>query len=104
LLTGAKSGVLTTVAWSSAFDSRLVAAGGTLVNLSAALMFWLALRSAKLASMLMRYFLVLHRALVVGRSYCRLRNVEAVRMMVGFALRGLGFFRTRHGPWYGRLP
>jgi predicted ester cyclase len=28
LLTGAKSGVLTTVAWSSAFDSRLVAAGG----------------------------------------------------------------------------
>ncbi len=28
LLTGAKSGVLTTVAWSSDFDSRLVAAGG----------------------------------------------------------------------------
>ena len=43
LLTGAKSGVLTTVAWSSAFDSRLVAAGGTLVNLAAALVFWLAL-------------------------------------------------------------
>src|SRR5215467_3714777 len=51
LLTGAKSGVLTTVAWSSAFDSRLVAAGGTLVNLAAALVFWLALRSAKRTSM-----------------------------------------------------
>jgi hypothetical protein len=37
LLTGAKSGVFTTVAWSSAFDSRLVEAGGTLVNLAAAL-------------------------------------------------------------------
>src|ERR1700722_17504319 len=32
LLTGTKSGVLSTVAWSSDFDSRLVAAGGTLVN------------------------------------------------------------------------
>ena len=39
LLTGAKSGILTTVAWSSAFDSRLVEAGGTLVNLAAALVF-----------------------------------------------------------------
>src|SRR5579862_667171 len=48
LLTGAKSGVLTTVAWSSASDTRLVAAGGTLVNLSASLVFWLALRSLKL--------------------------------------------------------
>jgi hypothetical protein len=57
LLTGAKSGVLTTVAWSSAFDSRLVEAGGTLVNLAAALVFWLALRSAKHASMPVRYFL-----------------------------------------------
>lgn len=35
LLTGAKSGVLSTVAWSSAYDSRLVAAGGTLANLAA---------------------------------------------------------------------
>ena len=59
LLTEAKSGVLTTVAWSSAFDSRLVEAGGTLVNLAAALVFWLALRSAKFASMPMRYFLLI---------------------------------------------
>ena len=59
LLTGAKSGILTTVAWSSAFDSRLVEAGGTLVNLAAALLFWLVLRSAKNAVMPMRYFLLI---------------------------------------------
>ena len=71
LLTGAKSGVLTTVAWSSAFDSRLVAAGGTLVNLAAALVFGLALRSAKLASMPMRYFLLITCAfnLFTGTGY-----------------------------------
>jgi hypothetical protein len=59
LLTGAKSGILTTVAWSSAFDSRLVEAGGTLVNLAAALVFWLFLRSAKNALMSTRYFLLI---------------------------------------------
>lgn len=71
LLTGAKSGVLTTVAWSSAFDSRLVAAGGTLVNLAAALLFWLALRDAKLASMRIRYFLLITCAfnLFTGTGY-----------------------------------
>ena len=71
LLTGAKSGVLTTVAWSSAFDSRLVEAGGTLANLAAALVFWLALRSAKLASMPMRYFLLIACAynLFTGTGY-----------------------------------
>lgn len=47
LLTGAQSGVLSTVAWSSAFESRLVAAGGTLVNLAAGLICWLVLRGAK---------------------------------------------------------
>ena len=59
LLIGANSGLLTTVAWSSAFDSRLVEAGGTLVNLAAALVFWIALRSAKHASMPTRYFLLI---------------------------------------------
>jgi hypothetical protein len=59
LLTGAKSGVLTTVAWSSAFDSRLVEAGGTLANLVAALVFWLALRNRKSASTPLRYFLLI---------------------------------------------
>jgi hypothetical protein len=43
LATGTPSGVLSTVAWSSAVDSRLVAAGGTLVNLAAGLVFWWAL-------------------------------------------------------------
>jgi hypothetical protein len=71
LLTGAQSGVLTTVAWSSAFDSRLVAAGGTLVNLAAALVFWIALRNAKHASMPTRYFLLITCAynLFTGTGY-----------------------------------
>lgn len=58
LLTGAKSGVLSTVAWSSAYDSRLVAAGGTLANLAAGLVFWMALRSARSASIRWRFFLL----------------------------------------------
>jgi len=71
LLTGAKSGLLTTVAWSSASDTRLVAAGGTLVNLAAALAFWLGLRSARNASMPMRYFLLIACAfnLFTGTGY-----------------------------------
>jgi hypothetical protein len=63
LLTGAKSGVLTTVAWSSAFDSRLVESGGTLANLAAGLVFWLALRRARNASLPARYFLLIACAL-----------------------------------------
>jgi hypothetical protein len=71
LLTGTKSGVLTTVAWSSANDSRLVAAGGTLANLAAALVFWLALRGVKNASMPTRYFLLVTCAynLFTGTGY-----------------------------------
>lgn len=59
LLTGAQSGLLTTVAWSSQFDSRLVEAGGTLVNLLAALTFWIVLQSARNVSPHWRSFLVL---------------------------------------------
>jgi hypothetical protein len=71
LLTGAHSGLLTTVAWSSAFDSRLVEAGGTLVNLAAGLIFWFALRSARGASMPTRYFLLIGCAfnLLSGTGY-----------------------------------
>jgi hypothetical protein len=71
LLTGARSGVLTTVAWSSTFDSRLVEAGGTLANLAAALVFWFALRSAKHTSMPVRYFLLIACAfnLFTGTGY-----------------------------------
>jgi hypothetical protein len=62
LLTGAKSGVLSTVAWSSAQDSRLVAAGGTLANLAAGLVFWIALRSVKSSSVRWRFFLLISLA------------------------------------------
>jgi hypothetical protein len=71
LLTGTQSGVLTTVAWSSAIDSRLVAAGGTLANLAAALVFWIALRRAARASVRMRFFLLTSLAfnLLAGTGY-----------------------------------
>ena len=71
LLRGAKSGLLTTVAWSSTFDSRLVEAGGTLANLAAALIFWFALRRAKDAAMPTRYFLLITCAfnLFAGTGY-----------------------------------
>ena len=58
LLTGAKSGVLSTVAWSSDFDSRLVAAGGTFANLAAGAVFWLALRSMRSVSVEVRFLLL----------------------------------------------
>ncbi|HXY09320.1 MAG TPA: hypothetical protein VEI52_15865 [Terriglobales bacterium] len=71
LLTGAGSGLLTTVAWSSACDSRLVEAGGTLVNLAAGVIFWFALGGAKRASMPTRYFLLVSCAfnLFSGTGY-----------------------------------
>jgi hypothetical protein len=71
LLTGAKSGVLTTVAWSSDFDSRLVAAGGTLANLAAAMVFWIAQRSATGASVRLRFLLFTSLAfnLFAGTGY-----------------------------------
>jgi len=71
LLTGTKSGVLTTVAWSSDVDSRLVAAGGTLANLAAAMVFWIALRSATGGSVRLRFFLLTSLAfnLFAGTGY-----------------------------------
>jgi hypothetical protein len=71
LTTGAQSGVLTTVAWSSGFDSKLVAAGGTLVNLAAGIVFWIALRSATRASVQLRYFFLTSAAfnLLAGTGY-----------------------------------
>jgi hypothetical protein len=59
LLTGAKSGMLSTVAWSSKHDSRLVAAGGTLANLAASVAFWIVLRLVENASVRWRYFLLI---------------------------------------------
>ena len=71
LATGTQSGVLTTVAWSSNFDSRLVAAAGTLANLAAAVFFWIVLRSATRASVRWRYFLLTSLAfnLFTGTGY-----------------------------------
>lgn len=71
LLTGAKSGVLTTVAWSSDYETRWVEAGGTLANLAAALLFWIALRGAKGASVRLRFFLLMSLAfnLFAGTGY-----------------------------------
>lgn len=71
LLTGTTSGTLSTVAWSSAYDSRLVAAGGTIVNLIAGMIFWLALRAAPNSSAQARLFLLISSAfnLFAGTGY-----------------------------------
>ena len=71
ILTLHASGILTTVAWSSTSDSRLVAAAGTLVNLAAALVFWLLLRAAGKASPATRFFLLILTAfnLFSGTGY-----------------------------------
>lgn len=71
LLTGTTSGTLSTVAWSSASDSKLVAAGGTIVNLIAGSLFWLALRAARNASPQTRFFLLIACAfnLFTGTGY-----------------------------------
>lgn len=71
LLTGAKSGVLTTVAWSSEFDSRLIAAGGTLANLAAGTIFWMVLCRSTGRSVRWRFFLLASLAfnLFAGTGY-----------------------------------
>jgi hypothetical protein len=65
------SGTLTSLAWSSAQDSRLVAAGGTLVNLTSALVFWLLLRGARNASAALRFFFLITMSfnLLTGTGY-----------------------------------
>lgn len=62
LATGTKSGLLTAVAWSSETDSKLVAAGGTLVNLVAGALFWAALRKGSKLQITTRYFLLISMA------------------------------------------
>lgn len=65
------SGTLTSLAWSSAQDSRLVMAGGTIVNLMAALVFCLLLRTAKNARPSVRFFFLITMAfnLLAGTGY-----------------------------------
>ena len=64
------SGTLTSLAWSSTRDSRLVLAGGTLVNLASGLVFWLLLRTTH-ARPTLRFFLLLSMAfnLLTGTGY-----------------------------------
>jgi hypothetical protein len=71
LLIGAKSGVLSTVAWSSEGDSRLVVSGGTLANLVAALVFWIVLRRVTRGSVRWRFLLLASLAfnLFAGTGY-----------------------------------
>jgi hypothetical protein len=65
------SGTLTSLAWSSVYDSRLVLAGGTLVNLIAALIFWLLLRAARRSHPALRFFLLISMTfnLFAGTGY-----------------------------------
>ncbi|MFZ0663592.1 MAG: hypothetical protein WAM66_12930 [Acidobacteriaceae bacterium] len=65
------SGTLTSLAWVSAQDSRLVLAGGTLVNLVAALVFWLLLRAARHARPTLRFFFLMTMTfnLLAGTGY-----------------------------------
>lgn len=71
LLTGTQTGTLSTVAWSSVSDTRLVAAGGSLVNVGAGLAFWFALRRVTAASAQVRFFLIMASAfnLLSGTGY-----------------------------------
>ncbi|HEX5233832.1 MAG TPA: hypothetical protein VFW25_00735 [Silvibacterium sp.] len=65
------SGTLTSLAWSSTQDSRLVAAAGTLVNLASALVFWLLLRAARNANPALRFFFLITMSfnLLTGTGY-----------------------------------
>jgi hypothetical protein len=71
LLTGTGTGTLSTVAWSSAHDTRLVAAGGTLVNIAAGIALWVVLRRATGASARVKFFLLIASAfnLLSGTGY-----------------------------------
>jgi hypothetical protein len=71
LLTVAPSGTLSTVAWSSDHETKLVAAGGTVANLIAGGIFWMVLRRAKTASPATRLFWLLCCAfnLFAGTGY-----------------------------------
>ncbi len=48
-------------------------------------------------------FVILREVVVTSGRNIRSHSVfETVRILVGFALRGVAFFKTRHGPWYDR--
>ena len=48
-------------------------------------------------------FVILREVVVTsGRNLRSHSAFETLPILAGFALRGPGFFRTRHGPWYGQ--
>lgn len=48
-------------------------------------------------------FVILREVVVTsGRSLRSYSAFETLRILAGFTLRGPGFFRSRHGPWYSR--
>jgi glycosyltransferase involved in cell wall biosynthesis len=48
-------------------------------------------------------FIILQEAVVTSGRNIRSHSAwEALRIVAGFSVRGPGFFKTRHGPWYGR--
>jgi len=48
-------------------------------------------------------FVILREVVVTsGRNLRSHSAFETLRILAGFALRGPGFFRTRHGPWHGQ--
>ena len=79
------SGTLTSLAWSSERDSRLVLAGGTLVNLASGLVFWLLLRITP-ARPTLRFFLLLSMAfnLLTGTGYFFFSGVSDFGDWAGF--------------------
>ena len=57
-----RSGAINSVRLVPRLDSRLVAAGGTLANLAAGMVFWIALRSTRSSSVRLRFFLLISLA------------------------------------------
>jgi len=49
-----------------------------------------------------RFVILPEMVVTSGRNIRSHSAVEVLRIAAGFALHGLGFFRTRHGPWYGQ--
>ena len=49
-----------------------------------------------------RFVILREEVVTSGRNLRSHSAFEVLGIVVGFALRGPGFFRTRQGPWYGR--
>ena len=78
--------MLSTVAWSSEFDSRRVVAGGRLVNLATGAMLWLGLRSAANARAWTRFFPLMSCAFLPSVSASVLVGVSGLLNPIGIQL------------------